>query len=106
MLNVCEIFKSIQGESTHTGKICTFIRLSGCNLTCTYCDTLYSHTEGTSYTIDQICTIIKTYNSSLVEITGGEPLLQKETPRLCQCLIFLVVRRVLVFLQCLVLVAV
>ena len=87
MIEICEIFKSIQGESTYSGKICVFIRLSRCNLSCIYCDTTYAFKKGTPYTIDQILDTLKHYSCSLVEITGGEPLLQEETPHLCQVLI-------------------
>lgn len=87
MIKVNEIFTSIQGESTHTGRICTFIRLTGCNLSCTYCDTKYALHEGKKYTVDQLIKTVENSNISLVEITGGEPLLQDETPILCEKLI-------------------
>jgi 7-carboxy-7-deazaguanine synthase len=83
MLRICEIFKSIQGESTHAGKICSFARLSGCNLRCTYCDTAYAWVEGEDRSLDEIVREVQTHRTGLVEITGGEPLLQKETPALC-----------------------
>ncbi len=83
-LNVCEIFKSIQGESTFAGEICSFVRLKGCNLSCVFCDTKYAFTEGTIQTVEQVFTTIKTHCTSLVEITGGEPLLQDNTPALCK----------------------
>jgi 7-carboxy-7-deazaguanine synthase len=86
-LQVCEIFKSIQGESTFAGQICSFIRLSGCNLSCLYCDTLYAFDEGTAQSIEHILKTIKTHNTMLVEITGGEPLLQQQTPALCDALL-------------------
>lgn len=81
-LKVNEIFYSIQGESTYAGLACIFIRLTGCNLRCTYCDTRYAYREGVSMTIDDILGRISGYNCRLVEITGGEPLTQLETPRL------------------------
>lgn len=84
ILNVCEMFKSIQGESTFAGEICSFVRLKGCNLSCVFCDTKYAFTEGTEQTIDQVFAAIKTHCTSLVEITGGEPLLQDGTPALCK----------------------
>jgi 7-carboxy-7-deazaguanine synthase len=87
MLNVCEIFDSIQGESTHAGRPCTFIRLTGCNLRCTYCDTQYAYEEGSLMTISDIIRAVSLRGRSLVEITGGEPLLQKETPLLCEKLV-------------------
>lgn len=87
MLKVNEIFKSIQGESTHNGRICTFIRLTGCNLRCSYCDTEYSFNEGDKLTIEEIINKVELLQSNLVEITGGEPLCQHETPELCRQLI-------------------
>ncbi|MCG6552426.1 MAG: radical SAM protein [Candidatus Magnetominusculus sp. LBB02] len=79
MLNVCETFTSIQGESSYAGLPCTFVRLAGCNLRCTYCDTKYAYEGGTAMTIDQIIAQVVSASTPLVEITGGEPLLQKET---------------------------
>jgi 7-carboxy-7-deazaguanine synthase len=79
-LNVCEIFYSLQGESTFTGLACTFVRLSGCNLECAWCDTSYAKEESTPLTIEEIIDQIRAFGCSLVEITGGEPLLQEETP--------------------------
>ncbi len=76
-LKVNEIFYSIQGESTAAGKPCVFVRLSYCNLHCDYCDTEYAFNEGRDMTIGQIFEAIATYNSKLVEVTGGEPLLQE-----------------------------
>ena len=78
MLKINEIFYSIQGESSMAGLPCIFIRLTYCNLRCSYCDTEYAFYEGTNYTIEEILTEIKKYNCNLVEITGGEPLVQKE----------------------------
>ena len=79
MLKINEVFYSIQGESSKAGFPCVFIRLTYCNLRCTYCDTEYSFYEGKDYTIDQILTEVKKYNCNLVEITGGEPLFQDES---------------------------
>jgi len=79
MLKINEIFYSIQGESSKSGMPCIFIRLTYCNLRCSYCDTDYSFHEGKDMSIDQILTKIKSYNCNLVEVTGGEPLLQKES---------------------------
>lgn len=87
MLNICELFKSIQGESTYTGLVCTFIRMSGCNLRCTYCDTQYAQENGTDLSVDEIIAGVDGFGSSLVEITGGEPLLQGEVPDLCRQLL-------------------
>ncbi|RPI73733.1 MAG: radical SAM protein, partial [Ignavibacteriales bacterium] len=69
----------IQGESSKAGLPCIFIRLTYCNLRCTYCDTEYAFFEGKDYTITQILNEIKKYNCKLVEITGGEPLVQEES---------------------------
>ena len=85
--NVCEIFFSLQGESTYTGLPCVFIRLSGCNLNCSYCDTLYAKSESFPMDTSDILKKIKAYNCNLVEITGGEPLLQTSTPDLISKLI-------------------
>ena len=86
-LNIIEIFPSIQGESTYQGEPCTFIRLSGCNLKCKYCDTLYSHEKGVEISQDTIIKKVKEYKNKLVEITGGEPLLQKNSIELMEKLI-------------------
>ena len=84
MLSVCEIFRSIQGESTYAGKVCSFVRLSGCNLSCSWCDTAYAQTEGTGRSIADVALEVRAHNTPLVEVTGGEPLLQSETPALCR----------------------
>lgn len=86
-LIINEIFHSIQGESTYAGKPCVFIRLTGCNLRCSYCDTAYAYDEGTEMEIGDIVEEVKSYNCSLVEVTGGEPLMQDETPRLITTLL-------------------
>ncbi len=78
MLKVNEIFHSIQGESSRAGEPCVFIRLTGCNLRCSYCDTEYAFYEGSDKSIDEILNEVKIYNCNLVEVTGGEPLLQDE----------------------------
>lgn len=83
MVNVSEIFKSIQGESTHAGRVCSFVRLAGCNLRCSYCDTEYAQHDGTEQTLESIVDEVRTHRTRLVEITGGAPLLQPETPILC-----------------------
>ena len=77
ILKINEIFKSIQGESTYMGLPCAFIRLTSCNLRCTYCDTDYSFYEGEDMTLTQIINSIIPMKTKLVEITGGEPMLQK-----------------------------
>ncbi len=81
-LLVNEIFHSIQGESIYSGRPCIFIRLTGCNLRCTYCDTRYAYEDGEEMEIAEIIRCVAAYNCRLVEITGGEPLLQNETPLL------------------------
>jgi 7-carboxy-7-deazaguanine synthase len=78
MLKIIEIFYSIQGESTFAGLPCTFIRLFGCNINCSYCDTIYDSSESYPLTIDEIITKVKNLPGKLVEITGGEPLLQND----------------------------
>ena len=75
-LKVNEIYYSIQGESTHVGRPCIFIRLTYCNLRCTYCDTEYAFYEGKDIEIPEIMAKIKQWNCNLVEVTGGEPLFQ------------------------------
>lgn len=78
-LEVCEIFKSIQGESLHAGLPCAFIRLSGCNLRCGYCDTRYSYANGKTMAIERVLKKVEGFKTRVVEITGGEPLLQSGT---------------------------
>ncbi len=77
-MQVTEIFKSIQGESTYAGLPCIFIRLTGCNLRCTWCDTEYAFYGGRQMTVDEVVEQARGLGGKLVEITGGEPLLQKE----------------------------
>jgi 7-carboxy-7-deazaguanine synthase len=86
-LIVNEIFYSIQGESLYAGLPCVFLRLTGCNLRCIYCDTRYAYREGTTMEIPEIMERVAGYRCRLVEITGGEPLHQQETPLLVQALI-------------------
>ena len=87
-LRINEIFYSIQGESLYAGLPCVFIRLTGCNLRCAYCDTRYAYEEGMDMTIPEILSRIESYPAStLVEITGGEPLFQEETPVLVKQLL-------------------
>ncbi len=87
MLVVNEIFYSIQGESSYAGHHCVFIRLTYCNLRCSYCDTSYAFTEGKEMSIDDILNAIRKYDCRLIQVTGGEPLLQTEVhplmKRLC-----------------------
>lgn len=86
-LDICEIYYSLQGESTFTGLPCIFIRLSGCNLNCSWCDSRFAEEDTHVMSIDQILKKIEAYNCNLVEITGGEPLLQKDTPTLISVLL-------------------
>jgi 7-carboxy-7-deazaguanine synthase len=79
MLKINEIYYSIQGESTKAGLPCVFVRLTFCNLRCTYCDTEYAFYEGKDLSIGDIMEEVRKYNCSLVEITGGEPLFQEES---------------------------
>jgi 7-carboxy-7-deazaguanine synthase len=75
-LVINEIFHSIQGESTQAGRPCVFVRLTGCDLRCSWCDTEYAFYEGTKREIDEIVADVARYDCDLVEVTGGEPLLQ------------------------------
>jgi 7-carboxy-7-deazaguanine synthase len=75
-LTINEIYHSIQGESTWVGRPCVFVRLTFCNLRCNYCDTEYAFYEGKKRTLDEILEAVATFGCPLVEITGGEPLLQ------------------------------
>ena len=88
-LVVNETFLSIQGESTHVGRLCFFIRLAGCNLSCTYCDTDYARDPkaGTAMTIEHLVSMAKLSKVRLVEVTGGEPLNHPHAPALCQALL-------------------
>ena len=85
-LQVCETFVSIQGESTFAGCPCFFIRLTGCNLRCSYCDTTHAFAGGKPKTIPQLVDEFRVSGLSLVEVTGGEPLLQPGTPALLKAL--------------------
>ncbi|MEJ2688816.1 MAG: radical SAM protein [Deltaproteobacteria bacterium] len=87
-LQTCELFFSIQGESSFAGLPCVFIRLAGCNLRCTYCDARYSYEEeGVSKTIAELLDFTALYPDMLVEVTGGEPLVQADTVRLLEALL-------------------
>jgi 7-carboxy-7-deazaguanine synthase len=78
MLTINEIFHSIQGESTHAGRPCVFVRLTACDLRCSWCDTPYAFHEGRKMSVDEVVAAIKGHGCPLVEITGGEPLLQDD----------------------------
>jgi 7-carboxy-7-deazaguanine synthase len=75
-MRITEIFYSIQGESTHAGKPCVFVRLTGCSLRCGYCDTKYSYSGGQEQSLDAVLETVASYPAKLVEVTGGEPLEQ------------------------------
>jgi 7-carboxy-7-deazaguanine synthase len=77
-MRVTEIFFSIQGESSHAGRPCVFVRLTGCNLRCVWCDSEYTFTGGEAMTLDEVLERVRSFGCRLVEVTGGEPLLQKE----------------------------
>jgi 7-carboxy-7-deazaguanine synthase len=81
-LVVSEVYPSIQGESTHVGEPCVFVRLTGCNLRCSWCDTEYAFHGGTRRTVEDIVGEVLDYELPVVEVTGGEPLLQPAVHRL------------------------
>ncbi len=78
MLRVTEIFRSIQGESTHAGRPCTFVRLTGCPMRCVWCDSEYTFTGGDHISLDDVMRQVRDFGCNLVEVTGGDPLGQKE----------------------------
>ena len=86
-MRITEIFHSIQGESSYAGQPCVFVRLTGCPLRCTWCDTDYAFYGGKEFSIDEVLAKVQTYGCRLVEVTGGEPLVQPESlplmTRLC-----------------------
>ena len=84
MLRVTEIFRSIQGESTHAGRPCTFVRLTGCPMRCVWCDSEYTFTGGEHFSIDDIMAQVNAFGSKLVEVTGGEPLAQRQAFKLIE----------------------
>lgn len=86
-MKVCEIFASVQGESSYAGLPCVFVRLTGCNLRCSYCDTAYAYEEGIEMPEDGIIESVRGYGINLVEITGGEPLMQSESLSLMEKLL-------------------
>lgn len=86
-LIVHEIFFSLQGESSFAGLPCTFVRLTGCNLRCSYCDTTYAYEEGQTLAVPVILDKVRTHRIPLVEVTGGEPLLQPDCPDLVLALL-------------------
>ncbi len=88
-MRLVESFTSLQGESTHAGRICFFLRLAGCNLDCNYCDTRYARESeaGKPATVEELVGLAEESGAGLVEITGGEPLSDPETPELCRRLL-------------------
>lgn len=84
MLQVFEIYVSIQGESTHVGRPCVFVRLAACDLRCSWCDTPYAFTGGKKMSIEEVMREVRALHCNLVELTGGEPLLQKDAIPLMQ----------------------
>ena len=87
LINIQETFISIQGESTFAGELCFFIRLAGCSLRCSYCDTKYAYGSGTQISIPELVEMALDAQATIVEITGGEPLEQINTPLLAQALL-------------------
>jgi 7-carboxy-7-deazaguanine synthase len=87
VLTVNEIFHSVQGESTYVGRPCVFVRLTGCDLRCSWCDTPYAFHEGTRRELDDVLRQVASYDCPLVEVTGGEPLLQQGVYPLMQRLL-------------------
>src|SRR5690242_8687315 len=87
MLTVNEIFHSIQGESTRAGCPCVFVRLTACDLRCSWCDTPYAFYEGRKTTVDALVEEVERYDCPLVEVTGGEPLLQEDVYELMERLL-------------------
>lgn len=77
-MKICEIFASIQGESSYAGLPCVFVRMTGCNLRCVYCDTAYAYDEGSEMSEAEVFKKVSEFGINLVEITGGEPLLQSK----------------------------
>lgn len=86
MIKINEIFYSIQGESSYVGHPTVFVRTTGCNLRCTYCDTTYSYFEGEMMSLESILKVIESHKTKYVCVTGGEPLLQKEIHKLMNTL--------------------
>jgi 7-carboxy-7-deazaguanine synthase len=87
MLTVSEIYLSVQGESTHAGRPCVFVRLAACNLRCVWCDTPYAFTGGSKMAIVDVMSAVRAHGVALVEITGGEPLLQPDVHALMRELV-------------------
>jgi len=87
VLTINEIFHSIQGESTYAGRPCVFVRLTACDLRCSWCDTPYAFHEGQKMPLEAVLDEVERYGCDVVEVTGGEPLLQQEVYPLMQALL-------------------
>jgi len=87
VLTINEIFHSIQGESTHAGRPCVFVRLTACDLRCSWCDTPYAFHEGRKMSLEAVLEEVERFTCDVVEVTGGEPLLQQEVYPLMQALL-------------------
>jgi 7-carboxy-7-deazaguanine synthase len=87
MLTINEIFYSVQGESSYAGRPCVFVRLTACDLRCSWCDTPYAFHEGTKRSLESVFAEVETYKCPLVEVTGGEPLLQADVYPLMESLL-------------------
>jgi 7-carboxy-7-deazaguanine synthase len=87
MLTINEIFHSVQGESTYAGRPCVFVRLTACDLRCTWCDTAYAFYEGSKRNLEDVMAEVERFGCTLVEVTGGEPLLQEDVYPLMQSLL-------------------
>jgi len=86
-MKINEIFKSIQGESSYAGLPCVFVRTTGCHLRCRWCDTEYAFHKGLEHSVESILQVVRSFGCRFVELTGGEPLLQKESPLLVKTLL-------------------
>jgi 7-carboxy-7-deazaguanine synthase len=87
LVTINEIFYSVQGESTYAGRPCVFVRLTACDLRCSWCDTAYAFHEGRKRTVDEVLDEVERFGCDLVEVTGGEPLLQEDVYPLMQGLL-------------------
>ena len=87
MLTINEIFYSVQGESSYAGRPCVFVRLTACDLRCSWCDTAYAFHEGAKRSLDSVLAEVDSYRCPLVEVTGGEPLLQADVYALMESLL-------------------
>jgi 7-carboxy-7-deazaguanine synthase len=87
LITINEIFYSVQGESTYAGRPCVFVRLTACDLRCSWCDTEYAFYEGAKRPLDEVLAAVERFECALVEITGGEPLLQEDVYPLMQALV-------------------